>query len=276
MNFQVVATEYPRLTVADRGKGVPLIPNTGDFAAFVRFYGVTESGAEGKGAAVVPHLQRALTQFHNGIVRHKILDKATPQEIARLEACRARNASTWLQPTPPEVRPISNAACRMSHKLRLGIPTYDTVTNLQCSCGTVLKDGGHLLGCVRVDGGELTLRHDRIKKIQIKKIFEVNGRAVDMDRPGGPKFATDGSKERPDIEAWIGGTHMVIDVKVVHPTSFSYIGKALEPLGAALSDEKLKEKKHGSNAEKRGILFVPYVVETFGGWRQKRTLLTSF
>ena len=101
-NFRAVALKYPELTVVKSLKRAPLLPRTGNYSDFTSFYAKSPSGDAGPGVQVVAHLQRALTQFHQGIVRLRLVDGATPQEKARLEACRARNASGWLQPSPLE------------------------------------------------------------------------------------------------------------------------------------------------------------------------------
>ena len=68
-----------------------------------------------------------------------------------------------------------------------------------------------------------------------------------------------------DIDAHLGALHLHIDVRITHPTSTSYMRTAMKPLGAAKQAEKEKKRKHEKNAEKVGAIFVPYVIETFGG-----------
>merc|ERR1711994_119771 len=73
------------------------------------------------------------------------------------------------------------------------------------------------------------------------------------------------NRNRVDIDANLGSLHLHIDVRITHPTSASYMRVAMKPLGAAMQAEKENKRKHAKNAEKVGAVFVPYVIETFGG-----------
>ena len=117
-----------------------------------RFYGMLEDGKEGAGWKVVPHLQGAIAMYHYGMEEWMLIDGAPPSEIARIQACKVRNASSWLRPVPLSVDPLSDEACRLSHKTRLGIPLFKEASNLICMCGEFLKTGAHFLGCTKVKG----------------------------------------------------------------------------------------------------------------------------
>lgn len=56
-----------------------------------------------------------------------------------------------------------------------------------------------------------------------------------------------------------------MDVRVTNPSAKSNARAALKILGASLEAERAKKRKHKKNAEKVGAVFVPYVVETYGG-----------
>ena len=108
-------------------------------------------------------------------------------------------------------------------------------------------------------------RHNRVKQILIDHIRKVGGSAIDLDLSGEFSYLDAESRERPDIEARIGGDNFLIDVTIILPTAKSHVAKALKPLGAAISAGKAKIKKHGPESERKGVLFIPYVVETYGG-----------
>ena len=110
-----------------------------------QFYGVTEDGEDGPGVEAVPHLQGAITMFHYGMEEWRLIDGATPAEIARIQACKTRNSATWLCPSPQSVKPISDEACRTSHKARLGIHIHKNADKYVCACGTFVKDGSHFM-----------------------------------------------------------------------------------------------------------------------------------
>ena len=113
--------------------------------------------------------------------------------------------------------------------------------------------------------GEMSNKHNKVKRILIDYIRKVGGTAIDLDAPGESRFSNAETRERPDIEARIGGDYFLIDVTIILPTAKTHIAKALEPLGAAKSAEKAKVKKHGAEAKRKGALLIPYVIETYGG-----------
>ena len=80
-----------------------------------------------------------------------------------------------------------------------------------------------------------------------------------------PSAVSNDNRNRVDVEAHLGSLLLHIDVRITHPTSTSYMPVAMKSLGAAKQAEKEKKRKHGKNAENVGAVFVPYVVETFGG-----------
>ena len=76
----------------------------------------------------------------------------------------------------------------------------------------------------------------------------------------------DDSREVVDIQAIIGAKNVSIDVRVTHPTAPSYVQAARMTLGVAKMSEASKIRKHRAAAEKVGAIFIPFVMETFGGF----------
>ena len=158
------------------------------------------------------------------------------------------------------VRRISDTACRMSHRSRLGIPVVNSIAEYQCLCGRRFVTGSHMLGCMMMREGEITNRHNKIVRILVNFINRMGASATDLEVERRQYKSMVNINERPDIRAWIGEAQLIINVTVTHPTAKSNITKALKPLGAADSAHKRKTRKHEKAAEKVGATLVPYVV----------------
>ena len=76
-------------------------------------------------------------------------------------------------------------------------------------------------------------------------------------------------RRRTDIFAVLGPKSYHIDVRVTHPTSLSYVQVACQgPLRAAELAAQEKRRRYAALAHADGAEFVPFVVETFGGFRK--------
>ena len=102
-------------------------------------------------------------------------------------------------------------------------------------------------------------RHDAVVQTLATYVRSVGGLA--RVEPRDPDTMT---KERPDIDVFLCSSHIQVDVMITHPTAKYNLRCATRTLGAASKAEKLKIAKHGSKA-KGATIFLPYVVETFGG-----------
>ena len=81
-------------------------------------------------------------------------------------------------------------------------------------------------------------------KIIVNYIRKAGGTATAIDHAAHRKHRTDKSNTRPDIDAYIGCDHYVIDVMIPHPTAKTHIAKATTPLGVAHAEEINKCNKH--------------------------------
>ena len=114
--FDMIALKYSALVARKQKRGVPLLPQSGGLGEVHEFYGFQSDGEDGVGKKVVPHLQGAISKYHYGVMEEKLKDGEAPPTIARIQACKARNASAWLRPPPVSVNPLSDKAFRMSHR----------------------------------------------------------------------------------------------------------------------------------------------------------------
>ena len=63
--------------------------------------------------------------------------------------------------------------------------------------------------------------------------------------------------------------HTALDVKVVNPLQTVLVSRAATKAGSAL-EVRFREKmtKHGEGCRMAGMVFIPMVVETLGGWQE--------
>ena len=217
--FGEIAIKYPALVAKRQRKGAPMLPGSGGLESVQCFYRIKEDGAEGDWKKLVPHLQGAISKYHYGVREEMLKDNSPPITVASIQACKARNSSAWLRPTPVSVTPISDKACRLSHHSRLGIPIYNKVTEYQCLCGRRFETGVHMLGCMALREGEIKNMHNRLMKILINFINRMGATAFDLEVDRRDYRSMVDVNKRSDIRAWIGQAHLLLDGTVTLPTA---------------------------------------------------------
>ena len=146
----------------------------------------------------------------------------------------------------------------MAARLRLGLPPQDDLPRL-CSCQSVLQqDPLHFFSCEKLRQSAMTVRHDIIVRILSRYVQRAGGSCYVE-----PKFY---SGKRPDVHIYFPSSRTMVDVSVTHPGAKSYVRRAHVPLSAAHSRETAKISKYRKVAEAESALFVPFVLETFGGF----------
>jgi hypothetical protein len=218
----------------------------------LHFFAVSE---QGKLAAI--KLQKTLSEAAAQKITAALLDTASPTAAARFFACTAPYASAWLS-DPFLGRPMRDEAHGAACKLRLNQPISSLTT---CFCGESLEhDPWHVL--THKGGGEAGRRHDEIVDRLVDAVQRAGGQAWSEPRQD---FWHD--RRRTDIFAVLGPKTYHIDVRVTHPTSNSYVETACQgPLRAAEAAAQEKRRRYAAMAHADGAAFVPFVVETFGGF----------
>ena len=104
----------------------------------------------------------------------------------------------------------------------------------------------------------MTMRHDLIVRILSRFVQRAGGLCYVE-----PKFY---SGKRPDVHIYFPSSRTMVDVSVIHPGAKSYARRAHVPLYAAHVRETAKSSKYKKVAESESAIFVPFVLETFGGF----------
>ena len=202
-------------------------------------------------------LQRTLTRAADDLKTQMLLQTSTTAARARYFACTSTYASSWLS-DPFLAQPMSPEAHGAACKLRLNQP-LNALTH--CHCGASLEgDPWHVLS--HKGGPEAMRRHDEI----------VNRLAEAIQRAGGqawiePRQNVLGDRRRTDIFAVMGARSFHLDVCVTHPTARTYVATASQGhLRSTLIAAQRKRHRFATLAAAEGAVFVPFILETFGGF----------
>ena len=182
-----------------------------------------------------------------------------PRTVARLTSAQSKLAGVWLTSLPvSKDQTLSDNHFRMAARLRLGLPPQDDLPR-QCSCKSVLQeDPLHFFSCEKLRQTAMTMRHDLIVRILSRFVQRAGGSCYVE-----PKFY---SGKRPDVHIYFPSSRTMVDVSVIHPAAKSYARRAHVPLFAAHTRETAKTSKYRKVAETESAFFVPFVLESFGGF----------
>jgi hypothetical protein len=208
-----------------------------------------------------PGLQRAIM---NVVLRHeqdRMLDDArgSPKDTARLVGLSCRESGLWLTtlPTHPMLR-MRDISFQLAAKARLGLQMTEGIR--VCKCGKPVEgDPLHFLSCRKLLA-VMTLRHNKV----LGTLASI-AKLIPMPHQIETKVDSEG-KSRTDGLFMFHSNSVMIDVAITCPTGDTYMKAARTALGAATIREKQKIRKYESEVHKEGIEFVPFVVETTGGF----------
>ena len=153
---------------------------------------------------------------------------------------------------------------------RVGVDLLAMVDVHRCSCGAALQNssGSHYITCRH--RGWPVITHDRVRNCVIEMLRQVvpSSRIRVPDRNiADHSWQVYSPHKRPDITVldWNGrGSHLVIDVAVVHPGASHHVDRASwVPLHTCACRERIKTAEYGQLPIPHR--FLPFVVDTFGG-----------
>jgi hypothetical protein len=155
--------------------------------------------------------------------------------------------------------------------LRLGLAPQAIMPNNCHSChaynrhNLVEKDEWHHLSCMKGHGGrEITIRHHQVVAT-IERYAKLAGAVVVVE----PKHVFSESSKRPDLQIIMNHKSYLLDATIVHPTAPSNLQHSQKLLGQAEAAEKLKMNKYEELSQDQHCIFVPFVIETYGGLGKK-------
>lgn len=189
---------------------------------------------------------------------------------SRMLAVTAPGASTWISATAFDAATtIPNDAYKLAVRLRLGLAPQDIMPNNCHSChvysrqnlSLVEKNEWHYLSCIQGHGGrEITIRHNQVVAA-IDRFAKLAGAVVVVE----PKHLFSDSSKRPDLQIIMNHKNYLLDITIVSPTAPSHLSHSQKLLGQAEAAEKSKINKYEEISEDQHAIFVPFVIETYGG-----------
>jgi hypothetical protein len=193
---------------------------------------------------------------------------------SRMLAITAPGASTWISATAFDAATtIPNDAYKLAVRLRLGLAPQDIMPNNCHSChiysrqnlSLVEKNEWHYLTCMQGHGGrEITIRHNQVVAA-IDRFAKLAGAIVVVE----PKHLFSESSKRPDLQIIMNHKNYLLDITIVSPTAPSNLSHSQKLLGQAEAAEKLKINKYEELSQDQHAIFVPFVIETYGGLGKK-------
>ena len=152
-------------------------------------------------------------------------------------------------------------------RYRLGLPIFLQEGNCpmnRCQ-GFGDKYGDHAISCAI--NGERIAKHNHVRDA----IFAAASQAALGPRKE-PAGLLPGSDDRPAdvlLPFWANGKDAALDVSVVNPLQQQLVGQvAREGEKGVQHAFNIKVGKYSERCEAEGIVFIPLVVDTFGGWHK--------
>ena len=142
---------------------------------------------------------------------------------------------------------------------------------MRCSCGSsLLEDPSHFLSCNLLKATVLNLRHNLVSNCLSTWATRL-GAACVVEPSGLDPL----SLKRPDILICLPHTSYLVDVSIRHPTAPSNLRLAHQPLAVVKQAEQRKHAKYDQMAAAINSAFVPFIMETHGGYGPEALKLIS-
>jgi hypothetical protein len=183
--------------------------------------------------------------------------------LARLQAITARGAGDWIRtvPTLPS-HILSDGHYQLAMKMRLGLPPNPIMPTTCAACNANMSaDEWHYLSCPARMKNELNMRHDSANHY-LNEYAKLAGMVTRME----PSGLSEDSRLRPDLQLYMDQINQLVDVTIVHPTCPSHLHVAAKQLQTAENAATQKKKKYAQMCENIGANFIPFAIESYGGY----------
>jgi hypothetical protein len=173
-------------------------------------------------------------------------------DVARTNAIAIRGASTLVSATnqTSSLHHLPAPAFRFALQLRTGTVRLPLSV---CACGTCDMTIDHVLSCKKLRGR--IIRHDVIVAL-LCTLYKAAGMVARTE-----VRVVNGTQKRMDVVVYTARRILWIDVSIVNPLCPSYVGDK-DPLEARAKTKKAKWVGH---AEEAGVVFMPFILNVFGG-----------
>jgi hypothetical protein len=203
---------------------------------------------------------------HEESHRFLLLQAAGESDRARLHAAAAPGSGLFLLARPAGQCKMSDRELSLALRLRLGLPPAQFLPSHCKVCngadGDLGLDPWHALSCSHLRALSHTQRHDAIASTLHRWCRERGAESKWQ-----PRNIDKDADLIPDLEVTWGAHRFLVDVSIRHPAARSNVARGstgqLKVASQAAREKvrKYEELAAGSRAE-----FVPFVLESFGGW----------
>ena len=199
--------------------------------------------------------------------REEMAEDGNSEEKARLKSLTLPHSGDWLNVVPStalglHLRPQEFV---LVARYRLGLPLY--IKEGPCPSCRQHSDvrGNHAMCCG--SGGERISRHNHLRDH-----LHDTAAAAGLGPRKEERFLIPGNDSRPAdvlLPHWKAGKDVALDVAVVNPCKGGTVVEAAAAAGYALNDTfKSKMQKAAEACQREGVIFLPMVTESFGGWHE--------
>ena len=229
----------PRLTDNDSDETIQFFPSSKQLLL------------EGFGGFAVAKLQNLLTKMCEQIKYSAMEDGRTAEEAARARATKSYGSCAALLAKPTSAgTTIPPLALRFAAQNRLGTAVFGAS---KCACGAAHPTVAHALSCKKLRGR--FVRHDVTVNLLANMCCEAGFTATTE------VMVVEGKQKRMDLVITLPTGRVWIDVSFVNPLAPSY----LSDKDPKATREKAKVAKWGNDARRRGVSFIPFIIDTYGG-----------
>ena len=213
------------------------------------------------------HIQHRVTCDILGPRRTAALRAADDLTFTRTSSCELKSASLWLSHVDEAVQ-MSDSEFELAIRLRCGLPPSSSPLPSVCPlCRAAMADDAyHFFSCPKLKRRSVNRRHDSLQN-GIARFARANQCLVSIT----PKQA---DSKVPDLRIVFADGAVQVDVSGTHPLAPSIEPRVRgAPGAAAAARERSKEQKYGAEAKRVGDGFLPFVLESFGGFGQSALVL---
>jgi len=164
---------------------------------------------------------------------------------------------------------IADSLFQAYARLQLGLPCHPDLARFphaRCACGFLLAQdpANHFFSCKKACAEKIIARHDRLNQ-ETQAIANELGISCTNERILHNHKRLDADYILPHLAQVIG-----TDWSVVHPSSFSFQASQARSIPGYAAQHRANRKtaKYDAQVRKQGGIFLPLVVETFGGFHQ--------
>lgn len=212
--------------------------------------------------------QKHLSRMVESHVFDNLLQKLDSHGQARLRSAASPHAMDWLLVLPAPSTKFSNVQFSVLVRLFLGIP-YGPTSSPCPSCNSIADPLGlHAVTCR--GNGDIISRHNAFRDT-VWNHCALSGLSSVREKKG--ILGDIGGKRRPAdvlVHNWSDGKDWCLDMAVTSPTQDKFLLRSSLVAGtAADSYFEAKLKKYDKLVSEAGLIFLPFVVETFGRFHPK-------